>query len=147
MLAGLKLFKWKKSYYEITLGADVQGCSLKQVFWKISRKLQQTTAPESFFNKAAGPQQIFTGDCFSNLLELSMVFGPVKKSSENVHISLKTKSKHQVTYLKIQIISKSWTSSHLLENYRSSRGRCSVKKGILKNFKNLTGKHLLTCNF
>ena len=25
MLAGLKLFKWKKNYYEITLGADVQG--------------------------------------------------------------------------------------------------------------------------
>ena len=108
MLAGLKLFKWKKSYYEITLGADVQGCSLKQLFWKIFQKLQETTAPESLFNNAAGPQQIFTGDCFSNLLELSMVFGPVKKSSENVHISLKTKSKHQVTYLKIQIISKCW---------------------------------------
>ena len=108
MLAGLKLFKWKKSYYEITLGADVQGCSLKQVFWKISRKLQETSAPESLFNKAAGPQQIFTGDCFSNLLELSMVFGPVKKSSENVHISLKTKFKHRFTYLKIQIFSKCW---------------------------------------
>ena len=98
MLPGLKLFRRKKSYYEIALGADVQGCSLKQVFWKISRKLQQTTSPESFFNKAAGPQQIFTGDCFSNLLELSMVFGPVKKSSENVHISLRTKSKYHVTY-------------------------------------------------
>ena len=47
------------------------------------------------FNKAAGPQQIFTGDCFSNLLKLSMVFGPVKKSIENVHISLKPKSKHK----------------------------------------------------
>ena len=104
----IKTIRKKKSYYEIALGADVQGCSLKQVFWKISRKLQETSAPESLFNKAAGPQQIFTGDCFSNLLELSMVFGPVKKSSENVHISLKTKSKHQVTYLKIQIISKSW---------------------------------------
>ena len=108
MLAGLKLFKWKKSYYEITLGADVQGCSLKQLFWKFFQKLQETTAPESLFNNAAGPQQIFTGDCFSNLLELSMVFGPVKNSSENAHISRKTKSKHQVTYLKIQIISKSW---------------------------------------
>ena len=108
MLAGLKLFKWKKNYYEITLGADVQGCSLKQVFWKFSRKLQETTAPESLFNNAAGPQQIFTGDCFSNFLEISMVFGPVKNSSENVHNSLKTKSKHHVTYLKIQIISKSW---------------------------------------
>ena len=144
MLAGLKLFKWKKSYYEITLGADVQGCSLKQVFWKFSQKLQETTAPESLFNNAAGPQQIFTGDCFSNLLELSMVFGTVKKSSENVRISLKPKSKHQVTYLKIQIICKSWILSHLLENYRSSHWRCSMKKGILKNF---TGKHRLTCKF
>ena len=97
MLAGLKLFKWKKSYYEITLGADVQGCSLKQVFWKFFRKLQETTAPESLFNNGAAPQQIFTGDCFSNLLELLMVLGPVKKSSENVHISLKSTSKHQVT--------------------------------------------------
>ena len=35
-----------------------------------------------------------------------MVFGPVKKSSENVYISLKTKSKHQFTYYKIQINSK-----------------------------------------
>ena len=62
--------------------------------------------PESPFKNAAGPQQIFTGDCFSNLLELSMVFDPVKKSGENVHISLKTKSKHQVNYFKIQTISK-----------------------------------------
>ena len=36
---------------------------------------------------------MFTGDCFSKLLEASMVFGPVKNSSESVHISLKTKSK------------------------------------------------------
>ena len=103
----VKIIQMKKSYYEITLGADVQGCSLKQVFWKFFRKLQETTAPESLFNNAAGPQQIFTGDCFSNLLELSMVFGQVKNSSGNVHISLKTESKHQVTNLKIQIISKS----------------------------------------
>ena len=108
MLAGLKLFTWKKSYYEIILGADVQGFSLKQVLWRFSQKLQETTAPESLFNNAAGPQQIFTGDCFSNLLKLSMVFGPVKNSSEDVHISLKAKSKHQVTCLKIQISSKSW---------------------------------------
>ena len=40
------------------------------------------------------------------LQQLSMVFGPVKKSSENVYISLKTKSKHQFTYYKIQINSK-----------------------------------------
>ena len=110
MLAGLKLFKRKKAavklLYELIfiLGA---GCSLKQVFGKISRKLQKTTAPEPLFNKAASQQQIFTGDSFSNLLELSMAFGPVKKSGKNVYISLKTKSKHQViNYLKIKIISK-----------------------------------------
>ena len=84
----------------------MQVCSLKQMFSKISQNLQEVTAPESPFNEAAGLQQIFTGDCFSNLLKLSMVLGPVKKSSENVHISLKTKSQHQRTYLKIQIISK-----------------------------------------
>ena len=47
-----------------------------------------------------------TGDCFSNSLKLSMIFGPAKKSSENLYISLKAKSKHQLTFLKIQIISK-----------------------------------------
>ena len=72
----------------------------------LPKKLEETSAPESLFNKAAGPQQILTGECFSNLLELSMVFGPAKKSGENVDISLKTKSKHQLTYLKIQIIFK-----------------------------------------
>ena len=123
----------------------MQECSLKQVFWKISQKLQETTSPESLFNKTAVPQQIFTGDCFSNLLELSVVFGTVKKSSENVHVSPKIKSKHQVTYLKIQMISKSWIESHLLENYRGSHRRCSVKEGILKNVTNFTGKHLLAC--
>ena len=70
----------------------MQGCSLKQAFWKFFRKLQETTAPEFLFNNAASPQQIFTGDCFSNLLELSVVFGPVKIPSENVYVSLKTKS-------------------------------------------------------
>ena len=124
----------------------MRGCSLKQVFWKISPKLQETTAPESLFNKAAGPQQILTGECSSNLLELSMVFGPAKKSGENVDISLKTKSKHQLTYLKIQIIFKCWIKIHLLENYRSSDRRCSVKECILQNFTNFTGKHLLAYN-
>ena len=82
----------------------MQGCSLIQVSSKNFRKLQGTTAPESLFNKAAGPQQMFTGNYFRNLLDFSMVFGPVKKSSENVHVSLKTESKHQVTYLRIQIM-------------------------------------------
>ena len=104
----VKTIQKKQSYCKITLGADVKGCSLKQVFWKISRKLQEAAAPESLFNKAPGPQQNFTGGCYSNLLELSIVFGPVKKTSENVDVALKTKSKHQVIYLKIKIISKSW---------------------------------------
>ena len=34
----------------------------------------------------------FTGDCFSNFLELWMVFGPIKNIVKNVYISLKTKS-------------------------------------------------------
>ena len=79
MLAGLKLFKWKKSYHEITLAGDVQECSLKQVLWIFSQKLQETTASESLLNNAAGPEQIFTGDRFSRLVELSMVYDPVKK--------------------------------------------------------------------
>ena len=50
-----------------------------------------------FLTKLQANSKFFTGDGFSNLPELSMVFGRVKKSSENVHISLKTKSKHQAT--------------------------------------------------
>ena len=94
----VKTIQKKQRYCQITLGADVQECSLKQVLWKISRKLQGTNAPESFFNKAAGPQQIFTWECFNNLLEHSMVFGPLKKSSENVHISLKPKLTKSLTW-------------------------------------------------
>ena len=63
----------------------MRRCSLKQLFLQISQKLLETTASESLSNKAACPQQILTGDYFSNLLELSMVFGPVKKSSENAY--------------------------------------------------------------
>ena len=74
---------------------------------KKPQKITENNCTGAFFNKAAGPKQIFTGDCFSTLLELSIVFGPVKKSSENVHISLRTKSKYHVTYLEIKIISKS----------------------------------------
>ena len=71
----------------------MQGCSLKQVFSKIPRKLQGTNAPESLFNNAAGPQQIFTGNCFSSLLGLSVVFGQVKNLVKMYKFSLKTKYK------------------------------------------------------
>ena len=42
--------------------------------------------------------------------------------------------------------------SDLVGLFRSSHRRCSVKKGILKNFANFTGKHLFSsllqaCNF
>ena len=40
----------------------------------------------------------------------------------------------------------------LLDLFRSSHERCSIRKGVLKNFANFTGKHLCwsllqTCNF
>ena len=111
MLAGLKLFERKKSYCEKILGAVVRVCSLKIVFWKFCKNYKKKTAPESFFNKKdlQAHNEFFTGDFFSNFLELSMVFGPVKKSSGNIYISLKTKSKQKsLNYLKIKIISKNW---------------------------------------
>ena len=86
MLAELKLFKRKKA----TVNQPQE-----QMFRK---KYMKKTMPESLFNKAAGKQHFFfTGDCFSNLFELSMVFDPVKNFSENVQISQKTESKYQVT--------------------------------------------------
>ena len=60
--------------------------TVKQLHWSL------------FLIKLQAYRKILTGDCFSDLLELSMVFDPVKKSIENVYISLKTKCKHQVTY-------------------------------------------------
>ena len=85
MLSGLKPFKRKKRYSEATLGANVTKSTEKQ----LHRSL--------FLIKLQGNNKLFTGDCFSNLLELSVLFGPIKKSSENVYFSLKTESKHQVT--------------------------------------------------
>ena len=76
-----------------------EGILLIRCSEKFLKNDRNTTLPESLSNKTAGPLQIFTGDLFINLLELSMVFDPIKKSRENVYISLKTKSKNQVTYL------------------------------------------------
>ena len=45
-----------------------------------------------FLIKPQAHSKFFTEDWSSK-----KIFGPVKKSSENVHISLKTKSKHEVT--------------------------------------------------
>ena len=53
-----------------------------------------------FLIELQADSKFFTGDCFSNFLELSMVFGQVKKYGELVYISLKIKFKHQVIYSK-----------------------------------------------
>ena len=50
----------------------MQRCSEKfpENYWKRLRR--------SLFKKTAEPQQVLTGDCFSNLLQLLMVFGLAK---------------------------------------------------------------------
>ena len=110
----------------------MQGCSLKQVLRKISQKLKDATAPEFLFNNTAGSQQIFTGGCFSNLLEISMAFGPVKKSSANVYISLKIESKHQITFWNIETISKSWIKGIYLKISKANTRDFLRKKVFLK---------------
>ena len=64
--------------------------TVKQLHWSL------------FLIKLQAYSKIFTGDCFSDLLELSMVFDPVKKSIENVKLNVNTKS---LIFLKIKIIS------------------------------------------
>ena len=41
--------------------------------------------------------QIFTGDCFSILLELSMVFGPVRKSSDTPGIKASWRRRNDIS--------------------------------------------------
>ena len=67
------------------------------------KKLQHNSC--ALLDKAEGLlQQTFHRVCLRKLLELLMVFSPVRKSSENVYISIKlnlnTKS---LNYLKIKI--------------------------------------------
>ena len=85
MLAGLKLFERKK-------------VTVKQLWNGVlrhSQKLQENNCTEVFFLiKLQGYCKFF----YRRLRQqFSMVFGPVKKSSENVYISLKTESKYQIT--------------------------------------------------
>ena len=75
MLAGLKLFKIRKLSWN-NFGSN-------RYSEKFHKNYTKTTAPKSLFDKAAGLYQIFVGDCFSNLIELSMVFGPVVTYSKN----------------------------------------------------------------
>ena len=56
--------------------------------------------PASLFNKAASPQQFFYRRLFQHLARTFNGISSKKKCSENVYNSLKTKSKHQVTYSK-----------------------------------------------
>ena len=47
--------------------------------------------------------------------------------------------KHVITRTNLYVKQNIW---YFLSLYRSSHGRCSVKKGVLKYFANFTGKHL-----
>ena len=70
----------------------------KDVFFKTSvLKISLKYRPE---NKAAGPQQPFYRWLLQQLDRTFNGIWSSKKYSENVYISLKTKSKHQVTYSK-----------------------------------------------
>ena len=73
-------------------------CSLKQVLLKISQKLQENNCAEVSFNKAADPQQIFYRRLLQQLVRTFNSDWSSTKYSENVYISVKAKSKHQVTY-------------------------------------------------
>ena len=70
----------------------------KDVFFKTSvlkntaKITRKQLCRHLFLIKLQAHSKFLTGDCVSNLIELSMVFGPVKKYRENVYISLKTKS-------------------------------------------------------
>ena len=78
----------------------------KNVFFKSSvlknftNNYRKKTVPESLFNKFPGPQQIFYRRLLQQLARTFNGIWSSKKYSENVYISLKTKSKHQVTYSK-----------------------------------------------
>ena len=70
---------------------------------KFHKNYRKKTAPESLFNKAAVPQQIFNWRLPQQLARTFNSIWSREKYSENVYTSLKTKYKYQVTYLKIKI--------------------------------------------
>ena len=96
----VKTIQKKKSYRELTIG--VTG-----VLKKFTKTTGKQLSLSLFLIKLQGYNNFFTGDCFDNLLE----FRAVKKSSENIHISLKTpghlkinkylKTEYKVIYLEI----------------------------------------------
>ena len=68
----VKTIQKKKSCCEATLGATV----VLKNFTEITGKLPRWSL---FLIKLQGYGKLFAGACFSNLLEPSMIFGPVKK--------------------------------------------------------------------
>ena len=70
---------------------------------KFPKNYRKKTAPESLFNKAAGPQQIFNRRLPQQLARTFNGIWSRVKYSENKYTSLKTKYKQQVTYLKEKI--------------------------------------------
>ena len=98
MLPGLRLFKRKKKPQWNNFRNWRAGVFFKTGVLKNTAKITGKHLRRSLFlTKQQAQSNFFTGDCFSNLLELSMVFGPVKNSSENEYISQKTESQHQAT--------------------------------------------------
>ena len=47
----------------------------------------------------------------------------------------------------VELFTRPFSGSQIFLKLRSSHRRCSVKKGVLKNFVNFTGKHLCWCLF
>ena len=79
----------------------MRGCVLENKRSEKFRKTyRKTTVMESLFNKAAGPQQIFYRRLVQQLAQTFNGIWSRTKYSKNVYISLKTKSKQQITYSK-----------------------------------------------
>ena len=87
MLAGLKLFERKK--------ATAKKIQDQQLFFKNPKKLQENKCARVFFRQSCKDIVNFLQETTS--VAFNSIYGLVKKSSENVYISLKTESKHQFT--------------------------------------------------
>ena len=72
MLTGLKILKRAKATVKEQLWEQ-------QMFQKIDEITGKQLRRSLFLQKLQTYSKSFTGDCFSNLFELSMTFGPVKK--------------------------------------------------------------------
>ena len=59
----------------------------------------------------------------------------------------KTPNKVQKHYYDVTFARFNLIFAHVGECFRGSHRRCSVKKGVLRNFAKFTGKHLCQCLF